>query len=82
MRVSPTPTMACDSMRSMSFTLPVKARSLTSSTRRSMSAGEMPVKDHTTLATGMSTSGKMSVGMRHIETRPSTTMRRATTTNV
>jgi hypothetical protein len=66
----------------MSFTLPVKARSVGSSTRLSMSSGEMPVNDQTTLATGMSTSGKMSVGMRAIETTPRTMMRRATTTNV
>ena len=80
--MSPTPTMACDSMCSMSFTVAVKARSDGSSTRRSMSSGEMPVKDHTTLTTGMSTSGKMSVGIRDMETTPRTTMRRATTTNV
>ena len=59
----------------MSLTLVVKARSVGRvSTRRSMSSGEMPVNDQTTLTTGMSMSGKMSVGMRDIETTPRTTM--------
>src|SRR5258706_8125861 len=39
--------MACDSMCSLSFTLLVKASSAGSSTRFSMSSGEMPVNDHT-----------------------------------
>ncbi len=74
--------MACDSMCSMSLTEVVNDRSVTRSTRFSMSSGEMPVNDQMTLATGMSTSGKMSVGIRWDVSTPSTTMSRATTTNV
>jgi hypothetical protein len=58
------------------------ARSVTVSTRFSMSSGDKPVNDQMTVITGMFTSGKMSTGMRAIVTTPSTRMSNATTTNV
>src|SRR6266851_1478695 len=74
--------MDWDSMCSMSLTAVVMARSVTVSTRFSMSFGDRPVNDQMTVITGMFTSGKMSTGMRAIVTTPSTRMSNATTTNV
>jgi hypothetical protein len=60
----------------------VNARSVTVMTLFSMSSGDIPVEDQTTVTMGMFTSGKMSVGIRRIATIPSTAMRSAITTNV
>ena len=74
--------MDCDSMCSMSLTVVVNARSLTVTTLFSMSSGAIPVNDQMTVTTGISTLGKMSVGMRCTVTTPNTTSKSATTTNV
>jgi len=80
--MTPTPGIDCDSMCSMSLTVVVKARSVVVMTRASMSVTERPVNDQMTLTTGMSTSGKMSVGVRTIVTAPNSTISTATITNV
>src|SRR3954470_20866681 len=77
-----TPDIDCDSMCSMSFTVVVNARSVVVTMRASMSGTVVPVSDQMTLTTGIATSGKMSVGVRTIDTLPSNTISRATITNV
>ncbi len=57
-------------------------RSLMSVIRVSISSAGIPVNCHTTLTTGMSIDGKMSVDMRKMLTAPRTAINRATTTNV
>ena len=74
--------MDCDSMCSISLTVVVKARSLTVTMRFSISSGDTPVNDQITLTTGMSMTGKISVGMRLMVTTPSSNRARAATTNV
>ena len=80
--ITPTPGIVCDSMCSMSFTEVVNARSEGVTIRASMSVTDVPVSDQMTLTTGMLTSGKMSVGVRRIVTTPSSTINKATMTNV
>src|SRR6266850_1542343 len=80
--MTPTPYMDCDSMCSMSLTVVVNARSLTVTTLFSMSSGAMPVNDQITVTTGISTLGKISVGMRCTVTTPNTTSKSATITKV
>src|SRR5882724_11342492 len=47
-----------------------------------MSSAEKPLKDHTTLNTGMSILGKISVGVRKTVNGPTISTRSATTTKV
>src|SRR5579862_6085628 len=61
---SPTPYSDCDSMREMPLTVEDMFRSLRSTTRASMSLGNMPGYVQTTATTGMSMSGKMSTAIR------------------
>src|SRR5437868_15402929 len=49
-----TPLYDCDSICSISFTVVVMARSETVTIRFSISSGEIPLKDQTTLTTGIS----------------------------
>jgi len=55
---------------------------LTVTMRFSISSGDTPVNDQITLTTGMSMTGKISVGMRLMVTTPSSNRARAATTNV
>ena len=50
--------------------------------RFDMSSAENPLKDQTTLSTGMSMFGRMSVGVRDSVSGPTNKMSNATTTNV
>src|SRR5687768_5778593 len=61
------PLTDCDSMCSMSFTDVVNARSDTVEIRRSISSGGSPLYCQITETTGMSISGKMSVGVRKMD---------------
>ena len=81
-RITAAPDSEVLSMCSMPLTVVVIARSLIIVMRRSISSGEMPPYDQITLTTGMSTSGKMSVGMRRIDTMPSSATTIAATTKV
>src|SRR5579871_2211203 len=69
-------------MCSISFTVVVMARSEMVVMRSAISWGDMPVYDQTTLTTGISIWGKMSVGILAIATAPRTTIRIAITTKV
>ncbi len=82
MRMIPTPLSAWLSMCSMPLTEAVRMRSLTNTMRVSTSSAGMPKYDQTTLTTGTSMFGKMSVDMRVMLTAPSTTISKAATTNV
>src|ERR1700761_320707 len=62
------PFMDCDSMCSILFTVVVSARSVIYTMRSDMSWGEKPVYCQTTLTTGMSILGKISVGVLEITT--------------
>ena len=66
----------------MPLTEAVSTRSLTRTMRVSISSAGIPVYCQTTLTTGMSMFGKMSVAMREMDTAPSTAISTATTTNV
>jgi hypothetical protein len=69
-------------MCSMSLTVVVRKPSKLRTMRPSISPGDMPGYCQITEMTGMSTSGKMSVGMRKIATSPSRVMAMAMTTKV
>src|SRR5437879_2976041 len=77
-----TPYSDCDSMCSMLSTVVVSARSVTLMIREFMSSGTRPLKVQMMLTTGMSIFGKMSVGVRRIESTPMIRMRMDNTTNV
>ena len=64
MRITPTPLSAWLSMCSMPLTEAVKIRSLTNTMRVSTSSAGIPKYDQTTLTTGTSMFGKMSVDIR------------------
>src|ERR1039458_7518682 len=72
----------CDSMCSMSLTEAVKDRSQRMVTTSAISSGEMPAEDQMTLTTGISISGKMSVGMRKVARTPRMTIIMDMTTKV
>src|SRR5215813_938394 len=76
------PLSDCDSMWSMSFTSVVKARSVVVVIRFAISCGARPWKFQTMLITGMSMSGKMSVGVRKITMGLRMSNTRAITMNV
>src|ERR1017187_2257570 len=71
-----------DSMCSMSLTEVVKERSQRMVTTSAISSGEMPPYDQMTLTTGISISGKMSVGMRKVASTPRMTIIMDMTTKV
>jgi hypothetical protein len=71
-----------DSMCSTSLTVVVTARSETVVMRRSISSGGRPAYCQITETTGMSISGKMSVGVRTSESTPKMTTSSAPTMNV
>ena len=77
-----TPGRDWDSMCSRFETVVVEARSTTVTIRRSMSCGGMPVYVQIIETTGMSMTGKTSVGVRLIVVTPSSMMTRAITINV
>src|SRR5438105_14542679 len=60
----------CESMRWMPLTVVDMARSLMNTTRRSMSSADRPGQFHTTITTGMSMAGRMSVFIRPVESTP------------
>src|SRR5579871_2502534 len=72
----------CDSMCSISFTEVVNERSQRIVTTSAISSGEIPAYDQITLTTGMSISGKMSVGMRTAASTPRMTITMDMTTKV
>src|SRR3954469_2208273 len=80
--MTPTPFIDWLSMWSMSFTVVTMNRSNGVTIRVSMSSGDMPAYWKTTAITGMSTLGKMSVGVRKIVTTPMIMTSMAATTNV
>src|SRR5437764_2114287 len=63
-RMTESPGSDCDSICSMSLTCVVNARSQRTVMTSAISSGETPVYDQMTDATGISISGKISVGMR------------------
>ena len=66
----------------MSLTEAVRIRSLMKTIRVSISSAGIPVYCQTTLTTGMSICGKMSVDMRKMDTAPSPAISNATTASV
>src|ERR1700691_1422165 len=66
----PTPANDCDSICSMLLTVVVRERSKLNTTRLDISSGDSPVYCQTTVITGMSIFGKMSTGVRTIDTTP------------
>src|SRR3954468_19346335 len=64
----------CESMREMPLTVVGIARSLMKTTRRSMSSAERPGEFHTTITTGMSIAGRMSVFIFVVERVPKMAM--------
>ncbi len=77
-----TPGYDVDSMCSMSLTVVVIARSSIVTMRSAISCGGIPVYDQTTLTTGMSMNGKMSLRIATIDPMPSTSIRIAITAKV
>src|SRR3569832_2550395 len=71
-----------DSMCSMLLTVVVSERSLWTMIRFAICSGEKPVYCHTIATTGMSMSGKMSVGVRSAVSGPRISRTRARTANV
>ncbi len=78
----PMPFSDCDSMCSMSLTVVVMPRSLLVTMRLAISCAERPVKFHTTVTTGMSMLGKMSVGIVSMLKTPRIRIKSANTTKV
>ncbi len=78
----PMPLSDCDSMWSMSLTVVVMPRSLLVTMRLAISGAERPVKFHTTVTTGMSMLGKMSVGIVRMLKTPKIKIKNAKTTKV
>ena len=69
-------------MCSMSLTVVVIPRSKLLTMRYDSSSADRPPYAHTTVTTGMSMFGKMSVGVRRIAMGPTNRIRTARTTNV
>ncbi len=76
------PLSDCDSMCSMSLTVVVMPRSLLKTMRVDISCAESPVYCHTTVTTGISIFGKMSVGIDVMLKAPSSRIRNAKTAKV
>ena len=76
------PLSDCDSMCSMSFTVVVMLRSLGLVMRLAISSAERPVYCQTTLTTGLSIFGKMSVGILRMLKAPINMRRIAKTAKV
>lgn len=70
------------SVCSTPFTVDTSTRSKLPTTRVSISSGEIPVYVQMTATTGISISGKISVGIRWMVTVPMMAMSSAITTNV
>src|SRR6266542_2531930 len=81
-RMRPTPGIEFDSMREMPLTVVENARSLMSTTRRSISSAGNPGYAQTTATTGMSIVGKMSTAVRVKDSTPITRMRTDMTATV
>ena len=78
----PMPLSDCDSMCSMSLTVVVMPRSLLETMRLAISCAERPVKFQTTVTTGISILGKMSVGIDRMLKTPRIKIKSAKTTKV
>ena len=76
------PLSDCDSMCSMSLTVVVMPRSLLETMRVAIWSAERPVKFHTTVTTGMSMLGKMSVGIVSMLKTPRIRIKSAKTAKV